>query len=1385
MISNGITKSMKRAVSAVLALVMILSVALTGTVAVSAAASDPVVITSGTSTYSLFNSGATSSNGYDHYRSPNPAPATHNNNGYDLMGDISSAATRRFRLGQSFRVDTNIVEQSTLSVKAYDVDEDVKSCGHGYEYDYIYLIDETDNTSIKLDGHLSGTNETWNNSSFKISPNLLNRGHTYHFELEMSCTGSTSCRYYSVTVRTVSLIVSGNSSVANEEIEYADLKASISTDGLVSVDLTANAKVGKQYTLEYKVVSASGSEQRGFKEYSVTIPTNKTSFTTSFNLETGSMKGTYIITIYIKDSFGNVVATRDVTVSYGSSAVSYNANGGSQNLPYDKASYASGDTVTVLFDYIPSRSGYTFLGWSRNSAATTPEFTANGNKTFSIGSGDVALYAVWQANGSAPATPSSGNVVVRKGTSTYSLFNSGATSSNGYDHYRSPNPAPSTYNNNGYDLYGTIGSSTLKRFRLGQSFKVEATITEQATLSVMAYDVDEDVKSCGHGYEYDFVYLVDETDNKTVKLDGHMSGTDDTWANSSFKINPSLLKLGHTYHFELEMSCTGSSSCGYYSVTVRTVSLFVSGNASVDSEEIRHADLKAEISTDGKVTVHLTANAKKEEQYTLEYKVVYAFANEQRGFKEYRVTIPTRRTEFETSFTLETGSKRGTYIITIYIKNNYGNVVASRDVTVSFGSAAISYNANGGSQNLPTDTASYSSGDTATVLFNYLPSRNGYTFLGWSRSNTAKEPEFTVNGNKTFVMGSKDVTLYAVWSSSASTPIAPPTRPKEPPVATGLDVWNGTTAMSFGWGTGTREDPYLIYTAAQLAYLAQTTNNGNTYSGCYFKLMNDLDLAGYEWTPIGKGMLTASSAANAPCFSGVFEGDFHIVRNMVITTNQTSNSGLFGVANNAIIQNLGVVEANISTILSEGCSNCGGLVGTVYNSMITRCFATGSVVSHSSDISAAGGLIGIADTSNTISNCWANIMAEAGNYAGGLVGGFYGTYGGCSVQDSYAVGMLINTGSQKGSVQSGGVVAYVESGKIQNCFFGGTLEGQTENGIAESRANIINCYHSSNATQGAVTKENNLKTQKWVYSTLGWDYDNKWSITGITGYDYPVLRGFDDFNFCHVETGWIYDDGATCLLGGNRHKDCIICGTLLKTETLYGTRDHGESIWVIDVYPTATASGHAHKECSTCHEVLETKILAALASLKIQDVATKEGSKITVAVDIQNNPGIFGAALTFTFDPTLELVSATPGNAFGALSLTKPANLESPCTFVWDGGKVADFSNGTVLILTFELPSNAPADAVYNISASYSFGNVVNAEMENVDISIENGAITVADLTGDANDDGVTNVADLILLRRHVAGGYEVKIDTEQADMNGDGSITVADIVLLRRHLLK
>ena len=58
-----------------------------------------------------------------------------------------------------------------------------------------------------------------------------------------------------------------------------------------------------------------------------------------------------------------------------------------------------------------------------------------------------------------------------------------------------------------------------------------------------------------------------------------------------------------------------------------------------------------------------------------------------------------------------------------------------------------------------------------------------------------------------------------------------------------------------------------------------------------------------------------------------------------------------------------------------------------------------------------------------------------------------------------------------------------------------------------------------------------------------------------------------------------------------------------------------------------------------------------------------------------------------------------------------------------------------------------------------------------------------AALPGDVNGDGGINAKDIVLLMRHLAGGYGVELADEVADLNRDDEVNVKDTVLLMRYI--
>ena len=68
----------------------------------------------------------------------------------------------------------------------------------------------------------------------------------------------------------------------------------------------------------------------------------------------------------------------------------------------------------------------------------------------------------------------------------------------------------------------------------------------------------------------------------------------------------------------------------------------------------------------------------------------------------------------------------------------------------------------------------------------------------------------------------------------------------------------------------------------------------------------------------------------------------------------------------------------------------------------------------------------------------------------------------------------------------------------------------------------------------------------------------------------------------------------------------------------------------------------------------------------------------------------------------------------------------------------------------------------------------------------EAGKLAVKDqrtMLGDVNGDGAVNLKDAVMIRRYIAGGWNVEMNTAAADVNGDGTVNLKDVVTIRRYI--
>ena len=146
-------------------------------------------------------------------------------------------------------------------------------------------------------------------------------------------------------------------------------------------------------------------------------------------------------------------------------------------------------------------------------------------------------------------------------------------------------------------------------------------------------------------------------------------------------------------------------------------------------------------------------------------------------------------------------------------------------------------------------------------------------------------------------------------------------------------------AQFSGSGSGTKDDPYLIFYAEQLSQVRNFLNK----EGVYFKLMLDIDLSDWisenapkeGWQPIGTG--------SSP-FLGVFDGNNHVISGLIINRPSSDNVGLFGMTGHwdggettAIIRNV-KIEGSI-----KAKSSAGGFSGYANSTLFENCRAQGGL----------------------------------------------------------------------------------------------------------------------------------------------------------------------------------------------------------------------------------------------------------------------------------------------------------------------------------------------------------------------------------------------------------------------------------------------------------
>ena len=322
----------------------------------------------------------------------------------------------------------------------------------------------------------------------------------------------------------------------------------------------------------------------------------------------------------------------------------------------------------------------------------------------------------------------------------------------------------------------------------------------------------------------------------------------------------------------------------------------------------------------------------------------------------------------------------------------------------------------------------------------------------------------------------------------------------------------GAASASAGTDYTTDGNTFTIHTAAGLGWLASQVNDGegNNFSGKTVLLDRDIDLASRVFIPIGN--------RNSRHFDGHFDGGMHTVSGMTAKGNYYY-CGLFGLAKDALIENLLIADGSVSFVTNDWGSDfyAGALCGYGNNTSFRNVGVGPVTVSARDDGNSyqLGGMIGYlrdvnADTG--VSNCYSRAeitgySSSSESYAGGIAG----KVGDDKIANCYFAGRIGGTPTSSGGIAV--VTEFTSGSAISNCFW------QTDDGIPcayygfDESDNII-----AENTGCAPLEEAQMKSAATVTALNAWaaagntasgtSVYEMWGAKSTVNGGYPVFKAF-------------------------------------------------------------------------------------------------------------------------------------------------------------------------------------------------------------------------------------------------------------------------------------
>ena len=264
-------------------------------------------------------------------------------------------------------------------------------------------------------------------------------------------------------------------------------------------------------------------------------------------------------------------------------------------------------------------------------------------------------------------------------------------------------------------------------------------------------------------------------------------------------------------------------------------------------------------------------------------------------------------------------------------------------------------------------------------------------------------------------------------------------------------------------------DYYLLKNAGNVEWLSKEVANGGG-KAFYAKMENDIDFLGRENLHSPIGPTTGSK------FKGVFDGQGHRVKNMIINQPTKEAQGFFGWLqgnDNTTIKNL-IIDKSCSII---GSTKCGGVAGASQNASATAKITIENVVNEAD-------------------------VTVSGQDAAGIVGGESGD------KSTYYIHNVVNTGTITSTHQypyAGALFCYQEKGIVENFLNLGKIVGHNGGNIGRfgdenAWVNVIDLSETESKTQAV---RNDLTAEDIVNGKVAYILGFK-QLIGTDGYPSPL-----------------------------------------------------------------------------------------------------------------------------------------------------------------------------------------------------------------------------------------------------------------------------------------